>query len=59
MTLNNDNVKDIDARVEEMLVHQILEEHMEKDKKHFQPCTECIRLGINKGYKHYQEECPK
>lgn len=43
--------KDIDARIEEMLLYQVLEEHIEKDKKEFEPCTECIKLGINKGYK--------
>ena len=34
----------------ECLVFQVLEEHVEKDKKHFEPCQDCIRLGITKGY---------
>ena len=42
-------LKDIDAKKEGMLLHQILEEHVEKDKKHYAPCQDCIRLGINKG----------
>lgn len=45
--------KEINAKVEQMLLHQVLEEHIEKDKKHYQPCQDCIRLGINKGYNYY------
>lgn len=40
----------IDAKLEEMLLFQILEEHI-KGNKSFEPCQTCIRLAINKGYK--------
>lgn len=40
--------EELGARTQEMLLHQILEEHVEKDEKHYQPCQDCIRLGMNK-----------
>ncbi len=49
-------LKDIDAKIEEMLLHQILEEHNKEDKKNHQICIGCIRLGINKGYRYACEK---
>ncbi len=45
----NKKIQDIDAKTEARILHQILEEHVEKSKKHYNPCQDCIRLGINKG----------
>lgn len=44
-------IEELDAKKEEMLLFQILEEHIEKDKKYYSPCQKCIRLGLNKGFK--------
>lgn len=50
-------LKDIDAKVEEMILHQVLENHIECGKKN-DSCLGCIRLGINKGYRYANEkEC--
>lgn len=44
--------KDMNAKVESMLLHQVLEEHIKarKCKKKFEPCLGCIRIALNKGY---------
>jgi hypothetical protein len=42
--------KEINAKREGMFLFQILEEHINKCKKHFEPCQDCIRLGLNKGF---------
>lgn len=45
------NEEELNVKEEEMFLYQILEEHVENDKKHFSPCQECIRLGLQKGFK--------
>lgn len=44
------NEEKLNVKEEKMFLYQILEEHIENDKKHFNPCQECIRLGLQKGF---------
>ncbi len=45
--------------IKQMFLHQILEEHIEKSKKHLEPCGDCIYDGIDKGYEQATKEIIK
>ncbi len=50
-------MKDICAKKEGMLLHQVLEEHVQSKTENKSPtCTTCIRYGIKKGYQMREKE---
>jgi hypothetical protein len=50
--------KDMNAKKEQMLLHQVLEEHINKSPKgvRVETCENCIRLALNKGFKLGKKE---
>jgi len=51
--------KDMNAKTEQMLLFQVLEEHIDKSPKckKVETCENCIRLALNKGYRLGKKEC--
>ena len=51
--------KEMNAKTEQMLLFQVLEEHIDKSPKYkkVETCENCIRLALNKGYRLGKKEC--
>ncbi len=52
-------MKKLGHNIKQMFLHQILKEHIEKSKKHLEPCGDCIYDGIDKGYEQATKEIIK
>ncbi len=52
-------MKKLGHNIKQMFHHQILEEHIKKSKKHYNPCGDCIYDGIDKGYERASQDIIK
>lgn len=51
MEIIKEKVLKFDAQTEDMIVFQVMEEHIKQSKKDFSPCKYCIISGIQKAHK--------